>query len=131
MIVSLLPFAYALVGTLYLGLQLKNAYPNYSVENVQFATQLPWFMGWGLLAVIFWIPVFNKKTILSLIHSLVFLFFLFRDIYLQLSGSAADDSIVRNDMKIYSISLLLNLAALAFIVLISFLCTRYKNRLKG
>ena len=34
-IVSLLPFAYALVGTLYMGLQLNNLYPDYSIENIK------------------------------------------------------------------------------------------------
>ena len=38
-IVSLLPFAYALTGTLYLGLQLKNLYPHYSIENIKQTVQ--------------------------------------------------------------------------------------------
>ena len=38
-IVSLLPLSYALVGTLYLGLQLKNLYPDYSIENIKLLWQ--------------------------------------------------------------------------------------------
>ena len=34
-IFKLLPFAYALTGTLYLGLQLRNLYPDYTIENFQ------------------------------------------------------------------------------------------------
>ena len=75
-LVSCLPFAYALVGTLYLGLQLRNLYPYYSVENIKQAMQQPWLIIWGLLSLLFWIPAIGKKKILSLLHSLVFFFFL-------------------------------------------------------
>ena len=130
-IVSLLPFAYALVGTLYLGLQLKNLYPDYSIGNIKLTFQHPWLIIWGLLSILFWIPALGKKTVLSLIHSLVFFFFLVRDLFLQLSASSADKNIVRNDMKIYTDSLLLNLGAFALIVLLSFLFTHYKKRLRS
>lgn len=130
-IVSLLPFAYALVGTLYLGLQLKNLYPDYSIENIKLTIQHPYLIIWGLLSILFWIPALGKKKVLSLIHSLVFFFFLVRDLFLQLSASSADKNIVRNDMKIYTTSLLLNLAAIALIVLLSFLYTHYKKRLRS
>ena len=130
-IVSLLPFAYALVGTLYLGLQLKNLYPDYSIENIKLTMQQPYLKIWGLLAILFWIPAIAKKPILSLLHSLVFFLLLVRDLFLQLSASSADKNIVRNDMKIYTDSLLLNLGAFALIVLLSFLFTHYKKRLRS
>lgn len=130
-VVSFLPFAYALMGTLYLGLQLKNLYPDYSIENIKLTMQRPYLITWGLLSILFWIPALGKKTVLSLIHSLVFFFFLVRDLFLQLSASSADKSIVRNDMKIYTISLLLNLGAFALIVLLSFLFTHQKKRLRS
>ncbi len=126
-IASLLPFAYALVGTLYLGLQLKNLYPDYSFENIKVTIQQPFLVIWGLLSILFWIPALGKKSVLSLIHSLVFFFFLVRDLILQ-SSASADKNIVRNDMKIYTDSLLLNLGAFAFIVLLFFLYTFYKKR---
>ena len=128
---SVLPFAYALVGTLYFGLQLKNLYPDYSVENIKFTIQQSWLMGFGLLAVLFWVPALSKKKIISLVHSLIFLFFLLRDFFLQLSASAPDYNIIRNDMKIYSFSLLINIAALACMICISFLFTRYNKRFKN
>ena len=130
-IVSLLPFAYALVGTLYLGLQLKNLYPDYSFEHLKLTIQQPWLISWGLLSMLFWIPALNRKPFLSLIHSLIFFFFLIKDLFLQLTASAADNDVVRNDMKIYTISLLLNLGALIFIVLISFVFTSFKKHLKS
>lgn len=127
-IASLLPFSYALVGTLYLGLQLKNLYPDYSIENIKTTIEQPLLVIWGLLSILFWIPALGKKSILSLIHSLVFFFFLLRDLFLQLTTSSADKNIVRNDMKIYTDSLLLNMGAFAFIVLLFFLYTFYKKR---
>ena len=130
-IASLLPFAYALVGTLYLGLQLKNLYPDYSFENIKGAIQQPFLVIWALLSILFWIPALSKKTVLSLIHSLVFFFFLVRDLFLQSTTSSADKNIVRTDMKIYTDSLLLNLGAFAFIVLLFFLYTFYKKRLSS
>ena len=130
-IVSLLPFAYALVGTLYLGLQLKNLYPDYSIENIKLNLQQPWLIIWGLLSILFWIPAMGKKPVLSLFHSLVFFFFLVRDLVRHFFQSSADKSVVRNDMKIYTDSLLLNLGAFTLVVLLSLLFPRNKNRLRS
>jgi hypothetical protein len=87
-------------------------------------------MAWGLLSVLFWIPFFAKKTVFSLLHSLVFFFFLLKDLIKQFPAITADRNVIRNDMKIYTDSLLLNLGAFALLVLVSFLFTRYKNHLK-
>ena len=74
-LISILPFAYALVGTLYLGLQLKNLYLNYTFGNVKQMMLHPYLMIWGLLSLFFWIPALSRKRQLTLIHSLVFFFF--------------------------------------------------------
>jgi len=129
-LVPLLPFAYALVGILFLGFQLRNWYPDYSFENIKNSTQQPWLMLWGLLSVLFWIPVIAKKPVFSLLHSLVFFFFLLRDLVKQFSATTSDKNVIRNDMKIYTDSLLLNLAAFAFIALLAFLVTRFNKRIK-
>ena len=60
-LISLLPYVYPVVGTLYLGLQLKNLYPDYSFENVKLSMQHPWLIVWGLLSILFWIPALGKK----------------------------------------------------------------------
>jgi hypothetical protein len=125
---KLLPFSYALIGTLFLGLQLKNLFPDYSISNIKQFFQMPWLTTWGLLAMLFWIPAIGKKTIFCLLHSLVFFYFLVRDVLLQTFTTNADKNIVSNEMKIYTDSLLLNLGAFAFITLLSFLFTRYKKR---
>lgn len=126
-IISVLPYVYPLVGTLYLGLQLKNLYPDYSFQNIKLSMQHPWLITWCLLSILFWIPALGKKTFLSLIHSLVFFFFLARDLFLQLSTSAVDNSMVKNDMNVYSNSLLLNTGVFVFILLLSFLFSLYKK----
>ncbi|MGZ8557034.1 MAG: hypothetical protein ACXWWC_01805 [Chitinophagaceae bacterium] len=119
----LLPLSYALVGTLYLGLQLKNLYPDYSFRNIALTMEDPILIIWGLLSLLFWIPVFHRKPFLSLLHSLVFFFFLIKDLF-QRTFYQVDKTIVRNDMNIYTNSLLINMAAFAFIVLLSLLFTR-------
>lgn len=115
-LVSILPLSYALVGTLYLGLQIKNLYLSQTINNIN----NPFLMGWALLAILFWLPSFRKKEWWSLLHSLAFFFLLVKDIIMQFSSSA-DEHILKNDMKIYTVSLLLNLGCFIFLLLFSFI----------
>jgi len=94
-IFSLLPLSYALIGTLFLGFQLRKLYPDYSIEHIKLIIQLPYLEIWGLLSIFFWIPALAKKAALSLIHSLVFFFFLASDLFLQLTSSSVDDNIIK------------------------------------
>ncbi|MGK2861069.1 MAG: hypothetical protein ACSLE0_04005 [Chitinophagaceae bacterium] len=126
-IVFLLPSAYALVGTLYLGLQLKNLYPDYSIENINQSILLPYLIAWGILANVFWIPFFSKKKVLSLLHSLAFFYFIIKDVFFQLSASGTDKNIVRNDMKLFIDSLLLNSVALITVIVIYLFFMRFKS----
>jgi hypothetical protein len=66
-----------------------------------------------------------------LLHSLVFFFFLAKDVFFHLVGYSNDEHIVRNDMKIYSVSIVLTLGSLTFISLFSFLNSRYRRRLRS
>jgi len=125
--VKLLPYAYALVATLFLGFQLKKLYPDYSAAHLKLSMQHPWLVIWGLMAILFWIPALAKKKSLSLIHSLAFFFFLARDLFTQLFASSSNNDLVRNDMRIYTNSLFLNLAAFALLMLTAFLFTWYKK----
>ena len=126
-IVSVLPLSYALVSTLYLGLQLKNFYLSYSSGNTGLAIHHPYLMIWGLLAILFWIPIFRKKVWLTLLHSLVFFFILVKDIILQI-GSSVDENILKNDMRIYTVSFLLNLATFILIALLNFFFLQNKKK---
>ncbi|CAN5356924.1 hypothetical protein BH11BAC5_BH11BAC5_06330 [soil metagenome] len=128
-IVSLLPFAYALVGTLYLGLQLKNLYPHYSFENISLSIQHPWLTAWALLSVFFWVPFLAKKKVFSLLHSLVFFFLLVSDLLTNLKQHSSGAEAIRNDMKIYTGSLFLNFSAFAFVVCLFFIVNHFKKRI--
>ena len=123
-----LPLAYAFVGTLYLGLQLKNAYPDYTVEHLTAGVQLPYLRIWGLISILFWIPLLQKKAVFSLLHSSVFFFLLMKSLFLQLFTSSPGNDMARNNMKIYSISIFLNLGALILVTIISLLIARFKTQ---
>ena len=130
-LVLLLPFSYALTGVLYLGLQLKNLYPDYSVVHINSEIQNPFLIIWGLLTVLFWIPALNKKPVISLLHSLVFFFPLLKDLYIQISSESADKSVLKNDMKVYSDSILLNISTFVFIIILYFLITHFRKTKKS
>jgi hypothetical protein len=125
-IVSLLPFSYALVATLYFGLQLKYTFHDAAAGNLRSIMGQPFLAIWGIIAMLFWIPAIARKTSLSLMHSLVFFFFLVRDLYMQLFAFANKD-ILRNDMRIFTLSLLLNLAAFGLILLIFYFVSFIKK----
>lgn len=127
-LVTNLPYTYAFVGILYWGLQLRNLHPDYSFEHIRQSIQQPFLVIWGVCSVLFLMPVLGKISVLSLLHSLVFFFFLLKDIFLQSIVFSADKNIVRNDMKIYTDSLLLNVGAYALIMLTLFLISSAKKR---
>jgi len=129
-LVELLPFSYALSGTLFIGMIVKDLYPYaYSWTSIAQRIYDPFLMVWGVFAVVFWIPAFNKRPVLSLLHSLVFFFFLGRDVYIRLTSSLGKE-IIQNDMKIFTASLLLNLLCLALVVLVYYLLS-YRSRLNS
>lgn len=127
-IFTLLPFAYALVGTLYLGYLIRNLYPDYSLSNILLSIPLPYWTAWSLLSILFWLPVLKKKPVLSLFHSLPFFLLLAYDLYQHATAPQPDNSIVRNDMKIYTDSLVLNVCALALVTIIFLLAALIKRK---
>lgn len=127
-LVSLLPFAYTLTGILYLGLQLKNFYPDYSFAHIRSEIQNPFLVTWGLLAILFCLPVLRKKPVYSLIHSMVFFYLLLKDIYSQVTSPAFEKSILKNDMNVYTDSILLNISTFAVIAILYFLIIRFRKK---
>jgi hypothetical protein len=127
-LVSVLPFSYALMGTLFLCLQLKNLYPDYTIENLRHQIQQPWLIIWALLSILFWIPNLFKRQLLSILHGLFFFLIIVKDLFFQLTGSISDPDILRNDMKVYAISIALNISAIILLVLLSFLHAYLKKR---
>ena len=85
-LVSILPFTYALIGTLYFGLQSKILYPDYNIENIRHRIQQPYLIIWALLSILFWVPAISKRQILSVLHSLVFFFIIVKDWFLSTHG---------------------------------------------
>ncbi len=117
---KLIPFltiAYAISGTMYLGLQLKNLYPNYSLYNIGQNIYHPVLKALALLSVVFWLPVLRKRPLISLFHSFIFFFIVVNDLWQNMMGNA-DNDIVKNDMKLFTISLLINTSTLVIIILI-------------
>jgi hypothetical protein len=109
-------------------LQLRNLYPDYSLENIWMTLSQPYLTIWALLSILFWIPAFGKRPVLSLIHSLVFFFMLLKDLISYLFQYSADIYVVRNEMKIYTDSLLLNLASVIVISFVFFLLSRIRRK---
>ena len=128
-IISVLPLSYALVSTLYIGLQLKNLYLSHLSGNARLAIHHPYLMIWGILAILFWIPLFRKKEGLSLLHSLVFFFILVKDIFMQI-GSSVDENILKNDMRLFTVSFLLNLATFILMGILYFFFLKNKKRIE-
>ncbi|OSZ81254.1 hypothetical protein CAP36_08475 [Chitinophagaceae bacterium IBVUCB2] len=106
LLIKSLPVAYALIGTLFAGLQISNLYPGFSANEIQAFFNGHWSRIWGLSAIIFWIPHFRRNPYWSLLHSMVFFFLFIKD----LSGGNTD--IIRNNMKVYTDSLILNVVTL-------------------
>jgi len=113
--IYIFPLTYALIGTLYWGLQLRNWYPDYQIKNIVGSTHYIYSKIWALLSIIFWLPFFFKRPFLSVFHSLFFFFSLLYDIFSQLVFHDQDIYTLRNEMKVYTASLLLNLSALMII----------------
>ena len=113
--IYIFPLTYALIGTLYWGLQLRNWYPDYQVKNIVGSTHYIYSKIWALLSIIFWLSFFFKRPFLSVFHSLFFFFSLVYDIFSQLVFRDQDIYTLRNEMKVYTASLLLNLSALMII----------------
>ena len=126
-LVALLPFSYALVGTIYFGFELMNLQPNNSNNNFREFAQHPFLAIWGLMAVLFWIPALAKRPIISLMHSLVFFILLIKDFFYFRNVPGEDTSMVSNDMKLYTYSLFLHGIAFTTVTLIYFLLRWYKS----
>ena len=125
-ILSLLPLAYALVGLAFLGYEIKKIVVEVSIENIKTSLTGHYLLLWGLISVLFFIPILYKKPVLSFLHSLVFFFFIVKDIFNYFFNSA-DLSVLKNVMNVYSKSFLLNSVSFITIVFISFFFRKLKT----
>ncbi len=125
---NLLPYSYAVVGLLFAGYQLKNLYPDYTIENLNSITQNTFLKTWAMLSILFFIPALAKKTVLSVLHSLVFFYFIVKDLY-EYFFKGSGYVLLQNDMSIYTKSVLLNAAAFVFVILSYFILRFFKKKL--
>ena len=126
-IVMWLPYAYALVGILYMGFLLNSFYPDYSFSHISTTTKIPALKIWGLLSILFFIPWFAKKRVCSLLHSFGFIFFILHDLYFYVFGSL-DKSVLKNDMNLYTYSLLINITAFLFVLAIASIYSKLQRK---
>lgn len=126
---KLLPYAYAFSGALFLGYILKNMYPDYSIKNIAAQFENPWLKAWGLLTILFFVPALAKKSVLSLLHSLVFFFLLIKDL-LVYNPALASNEMVKNDMKVYTDSIIVNIISLAAVTAVYYLLKVVRNKKK-
>lgn len=108
-----LPYSYGLSGILFLGYLLKNFYPDYSFAHIRTGIHHYGLVLWGILSILFLVPLFSKRPVFSLIHSLVFFFLFIKDLF----PGSKDKHVIANNMKVYTDSLLLQAAAYIAIVL--------------
>ncbi len=130
-LVSSLSYAYATVGLLYWGYFIKSLYPDYSFRHILDSVHQPFLKIWALLSLLIWIPAINKRFVISLLHSLVFMYILCRDLIQQAFSPNGDRYVIRNDMKLYSDSLLLNTGVLLIVLLLAYLISGIKKPRKS
>jgi hypothetical protein len=118
-LMALLPFAYALTGTLFLGMLLKESAADFGAKQIEQSFHYSFLRVWGILAVLFWIPALSRKPAYSLLHSLVFFLLLLYGLVMGI-GSDSGRDMIRNDMKIYTDSLIINMITLATVATIYF-----------
>lgn len=102
----LLPYTYAIAGTLFLGFELNNHFPNFSITQFMERVQDPFLFYWSLLPLACWIPVVRRYPFLSLLHSFVYLLVMIREFVFSDGNAYPNNHFTGNYMRIYSISLL-------------------------
>lgn len=116
-----LPFSYAIMGLLFVGLELKNNYADLHIQILWSHILNPLIYFWGLISLSFFHPYFRRAPQWSFYHSLFFLFLMLQNIFLEVNNQLVNGDNLHNSLKIYSISLLLNAALLGISFLLSFL----------
>ena len=105
--VALMPYAYALTATLFLGLVFREMTTNHQENSDLSSFPIHYLRLWGILATVFWIPALSRRPVYSLLHSMVFFVLWLLDIIKGMIAANGKE-IVGNDMKIYTDSLILN-----------------------
>ncbi len=123
-LIKSLPLAYALTGLLFIGLQIRNLYPGFSSAAIRDFLNGHWSRLWAVSAILFWIPLLHKKPAWCLLHSLVFFFLLVKDFF------TGDKDVIRNNMQVYTDSLILNAITLVSVFIIYLFLSRMRSARK-
>lgn len=126
-LVRAVPYGYALTGSLYIGMILKNLFidPSY-FDNATVLTVL--LQVWAALSLVFWFPPFSRKPLLSLVHSLVIFAVL---VAIILLAAYFGNDMLRNAMKLYTDSLLLNSITVLLMVALNYIYRFVKRTLQS
>ena len=127
----LLPLSYALTATFfaaYISIEMIMG-PGGRADRTSF---LVYFLKiWGVMAILFWTPFLRKVPPYSLWHSLVFfVVLLLKDLVLGWN-SAEGRELIRNDMKIFTTSTMLNLVTLVLVFVGHYIIRMIKSARAG
>ena len=126
-----LPISYALVATLYWGLVIKNWYPGFEMATLRSSVFHPFLRIWGLIAILAWIPFFQKRPVYSLVHSLVFFVLMLKDLVMPAADKAAAEISRQNNLRVFGGSIGIHLLALLAVTIISILVQRLRKAKKA
>jgi hypothetical protein len=104
------------MGSIFFLLWIRELIIQSGIKNLVPGFNLSFLKVWALGSSFFWIPALAKKPVYSLLHSLVFFSLLIKDIIASLGSDRANNN-MSNDMKVYTISLVLNVLCLILILI--------------
>ena len=121
-ICPLLPISYAFVASCFWILTLFTGRINFVLEKITPVVSSALVIVYSLSGLLFWLPVFRKKNILSLIHSLL----LFLLPPLNMLSDKFMHRVVPHDyvitlLRVYTAGLLIYLIAIGFLLLIKWI----------
>lgn len=117
-LLPLLGAAYASVGTGFLFFLL---WPSFHAQPFAPADlSIVALRTWGVLAILFWLPRLRNLPVASLLHSVIFFGLVALDI-IEGGSSLAGREEIRNDMLLFTVSVLLNAATFSLVLLVVFI----------
>ncbi len=122
---NLLTRSYALIATLFFGYAIKKFFQQYS-QNGSVELYQPLLFLIGVFATLFWLPFFNRRPYLSLVHSLIFFSFIAWDVFKFISGSIEKNEL-RNAMNILTLSVIFNVSTLFLLFIKSSLVLYFRR----
>ena len=114
LLLSSLSKVYAVMGSIFLLLWIREVVLQLGIKNMNLDLDATPLKIWALLACLFWIPALAARPVYSFLHSLVFFALFFKDLITGIQSPSEKD-ILSNNMKVYTVSLVLNFSCLLVI----------------